>query len=159
MSLGLSEQHAEELAPNVSAHMGEAYKPKSIVPDHVLRSLNQLKDHGYLMAVISNRDQAFHEELVSHNINEFFHFSLAAGEVGSFKPDPAIFHHALKRVNLEAQDVVYVGDNFYADVVGSRLAGLQPVLYDPDRLFPEADCAIITTFDDLLITVKSLELL
>jgi FMN phosphatase YigB (HAD superfamily) len=44
---------------------------------------------------------------------------------------------------------MYVGDNYFADIVGSRRAGLQPVLYDPSRLFPDSGCPVITSFDQL----------
>jgi hypothetical protein len=39
-------------------------------------------------------------------------------------------------------------------VVGARAAGLQPVLYDPLEIFPEADCATIQSFDELNSIVK-----
>lgn len=154
LALGISLEQADELAPKVSAHMGEAYNPESIVPEDARRALPELKEAGYLLAVISNRDKPFHETLASHGIGEFFQFSLAGGEVDAFKPEPEIFIHALQRGGVTAQEAVYVGDNYYADVIGSRRAGLKPVLYDPKGLFPEADCAVIQSFDELLTTIN-----
>ena len=154
IALGASESWAVEVAPRISTHMGEIYKPESIVPPDVRRSLPQLKESGYLLAVISNRDKPFQELLDDHGIGEFFDFSMAAGEVNVWKPEPAIFEHGLRRTNLSAREVIYVGDNYYADVVGARAAGLQPVLYDPLGIFPEADCAIIKSFDELNSLVK-----
>ena len=58
--------------------MGEMYKPESIVPEDVRAALPRLKEAGYIMAVISNRDKPFHDVLESHGIIEFFHFSLLA---------------------------------------------------------------------------------
>ena len=94
--------------------------------------------------------------LIDHGIGEFFYFSLAAGEVNVFKPDPGVFEHGLQRVNLSAKEAVYVGDNYYADVVGSRRAGLQPVLYDPLGIFPEPDCPTIRSFDELNSIIKTI---
>jgi FMN phosphatase YigB (HAD superfamily) len=62
----------------------------------------------------------------------------------------------LKHANLTAQEVVYVGDNYFADVVGSRRAGLTPVLYDPNTIFPEADCATIKSFTQLKSVIEVL---
>ncbi len=152
-ALGISKNQADELAPRVSAYMGEFYIPKSIVPDDVQRVLPQLKGQGYIMAVISNRDKPFQDELESHGLSEFFHFSLAGGEVDAYKPEPEIFHHALKRAGVRAGEAIYVGDNYFADVIGSRRAGLRPVLYDPNGLFPDADCATIKSFDELMKVV------
>ncbi|HMB24545.1 MAG: HAD family hydrolase [Chloroflexota bacterium] len=157
LALGASSEWAVEFAPNVSKHMGEFYKPESIIPDDVRRTLPQLKQAGYILGVISNRDHPFQDLLNEHGIGEFFDFSLAAGEVNTFKPEPGVFEHGLQRVNLAAQDVVYVGDNYYADVVGARRAGLQPVLYDPLGVFPEPDCTTIKSFDELVSAIKVIE--
>ncbi len=154
IALGASPQWSVEIAPNVSKHMGEFYKPESIVPEDVRRVLPQLKQAGYILAVISNRDKPFQDLLHEHGIGEFFHFSLAAGEVNSFKPEPGVFEHALRRVSLSPKEAIYVGDNYYADVVGARRAGLRPVLYDPLGIFPEPDCTTIKSFDELNSILK-----
>jgi HAD superfamily hydrolase (TIGR01662 family) len=154
IALGASPAWALTYAPKVSIHMGAEYKPESIVPDEVRRALADLKQAGYIMAVLSNRDRPFQETLDTHRISEFFDFSVAAGEVDSFKPDPGLFEHALKRADLTAEEAIYVGDNYFADVVGSRRAGLTPVLYDPIGIFPEADCTIIKSFDELNSVIK-----
>jgi HAD superfamily hydrolase (TIGR01549 family) len=149
IALGASPEWAAETAPKTSLHMGEFYKPESIVPEDVRRVLPQLKEAGYILGVISNRDKPFHDLLDDHGIGQFFDFSLAAGEVNVFKPDPGVFEYGLQRVKLSAREVVYVGDNYYADVVGARRAGLQPVLYDPLGIFPDSDCPTIKSFDEL----------
>jgi HAD superfamily hydrolase (TIGR01549 family) len=154
VALGASPEWAAEFAANVSRHMGEFYRPESIVPEDVRRTLPQLKQAGYILGVISNRDKPFQELLHEHGIGEFFEFSLAAGEVNSYKPEPGVFEHALQRMNLSAQDVIYVGDNYYADVVGARRAGLRPVLYDPLGVFPDPDCTTIKSFDELNSVIK-----
>ncbi len=156
VALGASPEQAVEFAPSVSRHMGEFYKPESVVPDDVRRTLPQLKQAGYILGVISNRDKPFQDLLNDHGIGEFFHFSLAAGEVNTYKPEPGVFEHALRRVNLSARDAVYVGDNYYADVVGARRAGLEPILYDPLGIFPEPDCTAIKSFDELNSIIKAI---
>ncbi|HQV92837.1 MAG TPA: HAD family hydrolase [Anaerolineales bacterium] len=157
VALGIPPRKSKSLAPKVSAYMQEFYTPESIVPDDVKKTLGKLKKQGYILAVISNRSESFAEELESHGIGGFFHFSLAGGEVNSFKPEPEIFQHALQRVaGLVARETIYVGDNYYADIVGSRRAGLRPVLFDPSGFFPEADCAVIKSFDELIPAIKNL---
>lgn len=156
IALGISPALAREFAAKVSAHMGAEYKPESIVPDEVRNALAQLKQTGYRMAVLSNRDRPFLETLETHAISEFFEFSLAGGEVDSYKPEPGLFEHALQRAGLTAQEAVYVGDNYFADVVGARRAGLTPVLFDPDEIFPEADCIVIKSFDELNSAIKDI---
>jgi len=157
IAAGASPEWAGEHAADVSAHMGEMYKPESIVPDDVRRTLPKLKEGGYYMAVLSNREKPFLDIMESHDLAPFFEFSLAAGEVDIYKPNPGVFEHALKRANLTAQDVAYVGDNYFADIIGARRAGLLPVLYDPNNIFPEADCITIKSFDELISAIKTTE--
>ena len=156
LALGLSSEAAVQSAPRVSAHMGEMYKPDSVVPADVRRTLSALREAGYSLAVISNRDRPFQDVLDAHGLSEFFPYSLAGGEVDSFKPEPGIFEHALRQVQVTAPETVYVGDNYYADIVGARRAGLQPVLYDPNHIFPDADCATIRSFDELIGIIEDM---
>lgn len=156
VALGASPEWALAYAPKVSMHMGAEYKPESVVPEDVRNALAHLKEQGYVMAVLSNRSRPFQETLDTHTISEFFDFSFAGGEVNSYKPDPEFFVHALQRAKVTAQEAVYVGDNYFADVVGSRRAGLTPILYDPAGIFPEADCTVIKSFDELNSVIKDI---
>ena len=146
---GLHLNLAVELAPRVSAYMGEAYKPEVHVPEDARTLLKFLTESGYLLGMVSNRDDPFLEEMQELKLDSYFRFFLAAGEVNSFKPDTIIFERALELSGTTAQETMYVGDNYFADIVGARRAGLMPVLYDPISLFPDPDCTVIRSFDEL----------
>ena len=146
---GIDSMEVIELAPKVSDYMGEFYKPEVYVPEEVFTLLTSLKESGYVLGVVSNRDEPFLEELRNLKLDSYFHFTLAGGEVKSYKPDALIFERALEIAGTSAPETMYIGDNYFADVVGSRRAGLMPVLYDPITLFPDADCAVIKSFAEL----------
>ncbi|MGE5072770.1 MAG: HAD family hydrolase [Anaerolineae bacterium] len=148
-ALGAPNTQVEELAPRLNEYMGQFYKPRSIVPEDALRVLPVLKSGGYVLAVLSNREKTFVEEITQLGLSSFFDLALAGGEVRMWKPEPYLFIHACERLKLQPAEVIYVGDNYFADVVGARRAGLQPVLYDPRGIFPDPGCAIIRTFDEL----------
>ncbi|MBI3173669.1 MAG: HAD family hydrolase [Chloroflexi bacterium] len=154
VALGAHPAHAAELAPVLSAHMDKHYKPLGVLDSGALEVLTQLKGVGYRLGVVSNREKPFHGDLEGLGILPFFDLSLAAGEVKSYKPDPGIFQIALERMGIPAEAAVYVGDNYFADVVGSRRAGLRPVLYDPRGIFPDADCEVIESFGEFLNLLK-----
>lgn len=156
LALGLPIEKAIELAPLVFEHMQTSYKPQPHIPDEVFELLKYLQEVGYITGVVSNRDVSFQEELVSLKLDSYFHFTLAAGDIPSYKPDPVIFQHALKLAGTSAAETMYVGDNYYADVVGALRAGLSPVLYDPTHLFPEAEkqCAVIQHYSEFYGLLK-----
>lgn len=146
VALGCDPEQAQTLAPKTSAYMAENYKPQPHTPDEVFALLATLQQSGYVLGVVSNRDDPFDEELRDLKLDSYFRFALAGGEVNSFKPDALIFERALELSETAAHESIYVGDNYFADIVGARRAGLTPVLIDPGGLFPEADCAVIKSF-------------
>ncbi len=149
VALGTYPTQAIELAPKVSAHMEEFYKPEVYVPQDAYSLLEFLKEEGYILGMVSNREEPYQEDLIKLKLDSYFKFSLAGGEVNSYKPDRVIFEHALELAGTSAPETMYIGDNYFADIVGSHRAGLMPVLYDPISLFPEAECAVIRAFADL----------
>ncbi len=149
VALGCSVQQADELAPAFAIHMEENYKPKDIIPEGAIEALVNLQQRGYLLGVVSNRDLPYHDRLKELGLAPYFSFSLAAGEVNSWKPSPGIFEVALKRARTMAYETVYVGDNYFADVVGARNAGLLPILYDRLGIFDNPGCPVMTSFSQL----------
>ena len=146
---GVHTARAAELALQVSNYMGESFKPQVYVPDDAHPTLQYLKESGYVLGMVSNRDDPYHEEMKTLNLDSYFQFFLAGGEINSFKPEERIFKHALELAGTSAQETMYVGDNYFADIVGSLRTGLTPVLYDPIRLFPDADCAVIRSLAEI----------
>ena len=138
LSLETHIDQVDELALKVSDHMDAFYKPQAHIPDEVFALLKHLQEAGYILGVVSNRDVSFQDELKELKLDPYFRFTIAAGEVKSYKPDTLIFQHALELSGTSAAETMYVGDNYYADIIGALRAGLRPVLYDPTGLFPEA---------------------
>jgi FMN phosphatase YigB (HAD superfamily) len=148
-ALGCPPAQAAQLALPVHIHMRDNHKPTVHVPGDARALLASLKEMGYILGVVSNRENQFEKHMQEMGFDGLFHFTLAGGEVNSYKPAPGIFAEALRRAGTSALETMYVGDNYFADVIGSRRARLRPVLYDPNGLFPEAGCPIIKSFDQL----------
>jgi putative hydrolase of the HAD superfamily len=121
-------------------------------PDAGCRTLTELRERGYGLGLVTNRGNVdrFYDLLQEMQLRSYFTLTLASGEVGVSKPDPGIFYAAVERLGATAEESLYVGDNYWADVVGAQRAGITPVLLDPHGLFPEADCTILERIDDLL---------
>ena len=148
-ALGIPPQKTLELAPAVQKYMETYYRAESVVAEDTIDVLERLRKAGYRLGVVSNRDKPFIEELNNLGLTEYLDYWMAAGEVRSWKPEPEIFLYAVNEIDARPEQTVYVGDNYYADVIGARNAGLKPVLYDPRKIFNDLDCPVIRSYKEL----------
>lgn len=154
LALGCPPQQAEELAPRLSQSMEAGYQPDDMLAEGVIELLSTLKDAGFRLGVVSNRTHPYEEQLANLGLLPFFEIALAAGSVNAWKPDPAIFQHALELMQAKPEQAVYVGDNYFADVIGARRAGMASILIDPEELFPEADCPVIAQVSEVVEVLR-----
>ena len=91
----------------------------------VLPALEQLRTR-YRLFTASNGNADLGQIGIAH----FFERTIAARQVGALKPDPTIFHKVIEGTDLQAHEVVYVGDDPLLDVVGARGAGMQAIWID-----------------------------
>lgn len=113
-------------------------------------TLARLKERGLKLAVVSNSDGRIESAFKQAGIRDYFDFFIDSFLVGVEKPDPRIFHIATQRAGVAPHESAYVGDLYSVDVIGSRGAGLVPVLYDPFQMHAGADCLRISSIPDLL---------
>jgi HAD superfamily hydrolase (TIGR01549 family) len=147
--LGANPEQVSELAPELYQRMNDDYRPADTIPDDLVKTLEKLKERGYLLGVLSNRDESYSGYLAERGLGEFFSLAIFAGETGMYKPNPGVFHYLLEKAGVSAEESIYVGDNYYADVVGSREAGMTPVLLDVHGVFDEPDCPVIQSHSQI----------
>lgn len=152
--LGCGAEQADRLAPQVQILMAERYSPQDIIPEDAHTTLRSLKTRGLRLGLVSNRSQNYLDVLEKHNVGGYFDYVLAAGEINTWKPDPRIFTYAAERMEVQIQEALYVGDNYFADIIGARQAGMPAVLFDPRGVFPDVDCPRIEQLSDLLSLVE-----
>ncbi len=140
---------AAKLAPILFQRMRDEFTPQNHVYPCVPETLQAIREAGYQVGLVSNRSQPCLEECEQLGLIEYFDFAYVAGEVNAWKPDPRIFDRALEEADSLPHQILYIGDNYFADILGAKRAGLQPVLLDPDGIFPEADCLVIHSLREL----------
>ncbi len=64
-------------------------------------------------------------------LERYFDAVLTARELGARKPEPAFFERVLAALTCLPAGAVMVGDDYRADVVGARRAGLRTVWFNP----------------------------
>ena len=119
---GLPDHHARALYDRV-------VDPASWTPyPDTVEVLDTLREQGVKTAVVSNIAfdirPAF--ELAGTEVDKF----VLSYEVGAVKPDPRIFHVALDRLGVAAEDAVMVGDSEENDGA-ARAVGCEFILVDP----------------------------
>ncbi|HEY3997759.1 MAG TPA: HAD-IA family hydrolase [Candidatus Xenobia bacterium] len=122
-----------------------------------VQALHALLATGVKVAIVSNSDGTVEDRLkldgtcqVGPGPCAAVHCILDSKVVGISKPDPAIFHLALAKLQAAAARVMHVGDSVRADVVGARAAGIRPLHLDPYGFCPDTDHDHLRGLTDLL---------
>jgi HAD superfamily hydrolase (TIGR01549 family) len=152
-ALDVPRSRALDLAPRLFQCMQENFEPESHIYPCAMDTLGKLKTSGYTLGLVSNRSRPCQEECQQLGLLEYFEFAYVAAEVDAWKPDPRIFGRALEITGSLPLQTLYIGDNYYADVLGAKNAGIQAVLLDPNGTFTDVaftrDCTVIHTIQEL----------
>jgi HAD superfamily hydrolase (TIGR01662 family) len=148
-ALGVNEESCGKLAMSVLASHGERHLWCGLDPD-VPKVVSDLKRAGLKVGVISNTEDGRLEEMLKLlEIVGHFDLLVDSHKVGLRKPDAAIFHFALRQLEVAPDESVYVGDSYGHDVLGAENAGLRAVLLDPLDLYRDIDCPRIHALSEL----------
>jgi putative hydrolase of the HAD superfamily len=86
---------------------------------------------GVFLGMISNGSPA-HQRMKYHALGLEAYIPparlLVSGDAGVHKPDPAIFHLYLEKMNLEAGECWYIGDSYENDIIPANKTGLHTIL-------------------------------
>ena len=100
---------------------------RRVYPD-VMGTLKYFKESGIRMGIISNTTNPQfikEEELCRTGLSTYFEFAIFSSSTPYRKPHPSIFNAAISRMNLDAENILFVGDDLKTDVVGAHSVGMQ----------------------------------
>ncbi|MBF6599824.1 MAG: HAD-IA family hydrolase [Dehalococcoidia bacterium] len=123
----------------------------------VLDALRAARARGLVQGVVSDWGTDLLPILHAHEITRLMDFVVASAVVGASKPHREIFLYALSRADVAADETVYVGDSYLADVLGSRAAGMHPVLIDREGAAPAIDAPVVRALTDVLTVVDAID--
>jgi putative hydrolase of the HAD superfamily len=144
---------SQEYSQAIVQAFGERYHAENLIHPEAHAVLRSVRERGYILGLVSNRAEELTPIAADLGLGEYFHFTLSGGQAKSWKPDSRIFLQACEMAQTQPHECLYVGDNFYADVLGAQNAGLVPVLLDPNDVFPEAECRRIACLAELLLVI------
>lgn len=82
----------------------------------------------YPLTIISNGFKEVQYYKFAHSgLSDCFAHTIISEEVGINKPQPEIFRIALRMNDLEAEEVVMIGDSYSSDIAGAQAAGIDQI--------------------------------
>jgi putative hydrolase of the HAD superfamily len=135
----VASEHGLDLTPEQGAELWETWNlgglffKRALFPD-VTPTLTELRERGFRLASVTNRGYSgpdFWDEVRAFGLDQLLETIVISCEVGYMKPHPRIFHAALERLGVEADECLMVGDNLRADVEGAKTLGMLAVWRRP----------------------------
>ncbi|MFW9908917.1 MAG: HAD family hydrolase [Candidatus Thorarchaeota archaeon] len=90
--------------------------------------LTKLHESALLLGAVTNSFEN-HIQLILSKLNllHFFKCIVDAGDVKAYKPMPQPFQQVIQCLGATAKDCLFVGDEFYADIVGATSLGIDAI--------------------------------
>ncbi|MCA1062842.1 HAD family hydrolase [Rossellomorea sp. AcN35-11] len=118
----------EELGEELSERFRKERRERPFVYEDTFQVLNEVKGKFKLLLLTNGSPHLQRTKLdKTPELVPFFEEIIISGDIGKGKPDAAMFHHALERLNLERDEVVMVGDNLHTDILGASSLGIKTV--------------------------------
>jgi putative hydrolase of the HAD superfamily len=106
-------------------------KEYQLYPD-AHKTVDTLRGAGVKLALVTNGASEIQRAKIERfDLGHRFDHIQIEGEFGQGKPEPAVYRHALERLDVSAVDTWMVGDNYEWEVVAPQKLGLCGIWYDP----------------------------
>lgn len=137
---------AFQIAPNEAVAARDRFKEvrrsSPFMYEETMDVLQTLKEKGFRLLMLTNGAPSLQLEklTMTPQIVPFFEHIVISGNVGIGKPSKTIFEHALRLVDLTADEVVMVGDNISTDILGATKMNMDSIWIDlgDDKVEQEA---------------------
>ena len=115
-------------------HLSEDYvywSPRIIrlVPG-TMELLDYLKPKYHLHLITNGFQEVQHTKLSGSGLEPYFETLTVSEEVGVKKPNPEIFHYALRKAHATAEESIVIGDEMAVDIDGAKAAGIDQIFFN-----------------------------
>ncbi|GER60736.1 YjjG family noncanonical pyrimidine nucleotidase [Patiriisocius marinus] len=98
--------------------------------DGTIEILDYLKPKYNLHIITNGFTDVQGIKMKRSGLSPYFKTITSSEEVGVKKPNPLVFHHALKKGNTLAESSAMIGDTFEADILGAEAVGMDTIFYN-----------------------------
>lgn len=110
--------------------------------------LEKLKSNNLILGLITNGYGQFQmDNIIALGIDKYFDVILVSEWEGFKKPDPRIFNKSLEKLNVSADESIFMGDHPENDVIGAKKVGMKGI-WKKDFQWDNVDADYIV--DDLM---------
>lgn len=95
-------------------------------PD-VYELLRELREKGLKLAIVSNCSSEEVQVIKESRIYPYFDVVILSYEVGMRKPEQRIYADAMKRLNVRAEECIFVGDGGSNELEGAKGVGMKAI--------------------------------
>ncbi|RFU60142.1 HAD family hydrolase [Bacillus sp. V59.32b] len=104
------------------------FKSSCIGFPNLIEMLNELKSNSLLLGMITNGKGQFQmDNIQALEIKDYFDSILISEWEGIKKPDAEIFERAMRKLNVSAEECLFVGDHPENDVKAAQNAGINAI--------------------------------
>src|ERR1039457_3783240 len=84
-------------------------------------------------------------------LRHYFHYLFTSRELKANKPNPAFYSEIIRRLHLEPENCIAVGNDYVKDIVPAKSIGMQTIWFSRHQESMVASCA-----DYLIDSLKSI---
>lgn len=130
--LSYAKSHGIELLADWSKSLRAALKKSLGANPKMYALVDQLKEHKYRVALLSNTTPYRAKLIRSFGLYQPFDPCILSCEVGLRKPDPKIYALLLERLNLPASRVIFIDDKL-ANIEAARKIGIDGIVFESEE--------------------------
>lgn len=128
------------------------------INQNTLNIINRIKKHVKMAIITNGSTQRQKAKMIHTNLSSCFDTVLISEEVGFSKPDKRIFELALNKLNIQAEEALFVGDDIEKDIGGCQSVNIKGIWFNRYGNKNDTDIqpyAEINSFDRLLSYIKN----
>lgn len=115
-------------------HLSEDYvywSPRIVrLVSGTMELLDYLKPKFHLHLITNGFQEVQDTKLSLSGMKPYFETLTVSEEVGVKKPNPEIFHYALRKAKATAEESLMIGDEMAVDIDGARVAGIDQIFFN-----------------------------
>ena len=152
-----TEQVLDSFRAYYQLHCQDVTKPY----DGISEMLDTLRDNGYKMAIVSNKDDEAVKQLAARFFSPWINIAVGESKEVRRKPNPDAVLQAIKQLGSKVEDSIYVGDS-EVDIATAKNAGIPCIaclwgFRDEPFLLENGATQLIKTPRELLSAVQKPE--